>query len=56
MGCLKSTAISRLVAMPPLSGTTIDTVGLLERDGGTAPLPQLMRKATARRAGENREI
>src|SRR5271170_1953026 len=53
MGWLKSTAISLLVAMPPLSGTTIDTVGLLEGGGGadwlTTP-PQLRKKTTTRGA------
>jgi hypothetical protein len=47
MGWLKTTAISRLVAMPPLSGTTIDTVGLAAVEtGGLATPPQLRKKKT----------
>src|SRR5271154_4954469 len=57
MGWLKSTAISRLVAMPPLWGTTIDTVGPPAVETGEwATPPQLTRKATTRRVSENREI
>jgi hypothetical protein len=48
MGWLKSTAISRLVAMPPLWGTTIDTVGpTAVGTGGLATPPQLRKKNTA---------
>src|SRR5580658_281255 len=61
MGWPKSTAISRFVAMPPVSGTTIDTVGAaaagpLETAGGLAVLPQLTRKAATTRAAETWEI
>jgi len=58
MGWLKSTAISRLVAMPPLWGTTIDTVGPLEDDGvtGGVAIPlQLSKNITVRKTVETLE-
>src|ERR1700729_3804573 len=56
IGWLKSTAISRLVAMPPLSGTTIDTVGPPEADTVVLPTPPHLRKnITNRRRVETLE-
>jgi len=56
IGWLKSTAISLLVAMPPLSATTIDTVGPPEVETGVLPTPpQLRKNITTRRRGETLE-
>jgi hypothetical protein len=58
MGELNTTAISRSVPTPLLCGTTINTAGPppTVEAGGLVRLPQLMRKAATKRAGETFEI